>query len=140
MRDRSLQEESETPLRAQASIRKTGRGPTGLRPFFLAAVPGLQRLPRRPPQRRSGRRRRPPRRIDSEPLAIGRCARDAWESTHPGDPGHTFTPRNPLVSDLEWLLELGRRIDYIMVRCGDHGPTLDVSACARIFDAPVDGV
>jgi endonuclease/exonuclease/phosphatase family metal-dependent hydrolase len=68
------------------------------------------------------------------------CYRDAWESTHPGDPGHTFTPRNPLVSDLEWLLELGRRIDYIMVRCGDHGPTLDVSACARIFDAPVDGV
>ena len=22
--------------------------------------------------------------------------RDAWESAHPGDPGHTFSPRNPL--------------------------------------------
>jgi len=39
-----------------------------------------------------------------------------------------------------WPLELGRRIDYIMVRCGDHGPTLDVTACERIFDKPVDGV
>ena len=37
-------------------------------------------------------------------------------------------------------LELCRRIDYVFVRCGDHGPTLDVSACARIFDEPVDGV
>ena len=39
-----------------------------------------------------------------------------------------------------WPLELGRRIDYIMVRCVDHGPTLDVSSCERIFDKPVDGV
>ena len=68
------------------------------------------------------------------------CYRDAWESTHPGDPGHTFTPRNPLVAGGEMPLELGRRIDYVFVRCGDHGPTLDVSACARIFDEPVDGV
>jgi endonuclease/exonuclease/phosphatase family metal-dependent hydrolase len=68
------------------------------------------------------------------------CYRDAWESVHPGHPGHTFTPRNPLVADGEMPLELGRRIDYVMVRCGDHGPTLDVSACERIFDEPVDGV
>ena len=68
------------------------------------------------------------------------CYRDAWESTHPGDPGHTFTPRNPLVAGGEMPLELGRRIDYVFVRCRDHGPTLDVSACARIFDEPVDGV
>ena len=27
-----------------------------------------------------------------------------------------------------------------MVRCVDHGPTLDVSSCERIFDKPVDGV
>jgi hypothetical protein len=27
-----------------------------------------------------------------------------------------------------------------MVRCVDHGPTLDVSCCERIFDKPVDGV
>jgi endonuclease/exonuclease/phosphatase family metal-dependent hydrolase len=69
------------------------------------------------------------------------CYRDAWESTPPEDPGHTFTPRNPLVTGGDnWPLELGRRIDYIMVRCGHHGPTLDVSSCERIFDEPVDGV
>jgi endonuclease/exonuclease/phosphatase family metal-dependent hydrolase len=68
------------------------------------------------------------------------CYRDAWESRHPGDPGHTFSPRNPLVSGGEMPLERGRRIDYILVRCGDHGPTLDVSACALVFDQPIDGV
>jgi hypothetical protein len=36
------------------------------------------------------------------------CYRDAWGSTHPGEPGHTFTTENPLVTaenwdwDLEW--------------------------------------
>jgi endonuclease/exonuclease/phosphatase family metal-dependent hydrolase len=68
------------------------------------------------------------------------CYRDAWESIHPGDPGHTFTPRDPLVAGGEMPLELGRRIDYVMVRCGDNGPTLDVRACERAFDEPVDGV
>ena len=68
------------------------------------------------------------------------CYRDAWESAHPGDPGHTFTPHNPLVTGGEWPLELGRRIDYVMVRCGDYGPTLDVTSCERIFDEPVNGV
>jgi endonuclease/exonuclease/phosphatase family metal-dependent hydrolase len=69
------------------------------------------------------------------------CYRDAWESVHPVDPGHTFSPDNPLVvSSDNWPLELGRRIDYVMVRCGDHGPTLKVRACERIFEEPVDGV
>ena len=69
------------------------------------------------------------------------CYRDAWESAHPGVPGHTFSPRNPLVSSGDnWPLELGRRIDYVMVRCTDHGPTLEVTACQRIFDESVDGV
>lgn len=27
------------------------------------------------------------------------CYRDAWESKHPDDPGHTFTPENPLMVD-----------------------------------------
>ena len=27
-----------------------------------------------------------------------------------------------------------------MVRWVEHGPTLEVSACVRIFDEPVDGV
>jgi endonuclease/exonuclease/phosphatase family metal-dependent hydrolase len=73
---------------------------------------------------------------------------DAWERRHPGDPGHTFTPDNPLVPsrgnplvvDGETPREPGRRIDYLLVRCGHHGPTLDVVACERIFDQPVDGV
>jgi hypothetical protein len=29
----------------------------------------------------------------------------------------------------DWELELGRRIDYVMVRFTDHGPTLDIRAC-----------
>jgi endonuclease/exonuclease/phosphatase family metal-dependent hydrolase len=68
------------------------------------------------------------------------CYRDAWESTQRGAPGHTFTPRNPLVTGGEWSLELGRRIDYVMVRCGYYGPTLDIRSCELIFDEPVEGV
>lgn len=66
------------------------------------------------------------------------CYRDAWESANPGEPGHTFTPRNPLMRDYDWPF---RRLDYILVRCGEHGgPTLEVSACGLIFDEPVGGV
>lgn len=66
------------------------------------------------------------------------CYRDAWESRHGAEPGPTFTPENPLVADRDWPF---RRIDYILVRCGEHGgPTLAVEACDRIFDAPVGGV
>ncbi len=74
--------------------------------------------------------------------SVSVCYRDAWESVHPVELGHTFTARNPLVTaeNDDWALELGRRIDYVMVRCGEHGPTLNVSACERIFDEPVKGV
>jgi endonuclease/exonuclease/phosphatase family metal-dependent hydrolase len=71
------------------------------------------------------------------------CYRDAWDATHPGEPGHTFTPENPNVPTGEkgsWALEPGRRIDYVFVRCSDHGPTLDVRSCERMFEEPVDGV
>lgn len=68
------------------------------------------------------------------------CYRDAWETVHPEEPGHTFSPRNPLVAEGEWTLEPGRRIDYLMVRCGDYGPTLDIVSCELIFDEPVGGV
>jgi endonuclease/exonuclease/phosphatase family metal-dependent hydrolase len=67
---------------------------------------------------------------------------DAWEYAHPGEPGHSFTPENPTMPTGEtgaWALEPGRRIDYILVRCSDHGPTLDVRSCERLFDAPVGG-
>jgi endonuclease/exonuclease/phosphatase family metal-dependent hydrolase len=66
------------------------------------------------------------------------CYRDAWESVHGGEPGETFTSDNPLVADWDWPF---RRLDYVFVRCGEHGgPTLEIIACERIFDAPVDGV
>jgi endonuclease/exonuclease/phosphatase family metal-dependent hydrolase len=70
------------------------------------------------------------------------CYRDAWGSTHPGEPGHTFTAENSLVTaeNWDWELEPGRRIDHILVRCSAHGPTLDIRACERIFDEPVEGV
>jgi endonuclease/exonuclease/phosphatase family metal-dependent hydrolase len=65
---------------------------------------------------------------------------DAWETASAGDPGHTHSPGNPLVHESGTPLEPGRRIDYIFVRCADHGPTLAVSACALAFDRPVGGV
>jgi endonuclease/exonuclease/phosphatase family metal-dependent hydrolase len=66
---------------------------------------------------------------------------DAWERAHPGDPGHTFTTHNPLMTqETDVRVETSRRIDYILVRCDERGPTLDVRRCDRIFDEPVDGV
>jgi endonuclease/exonuclease/phosphatase family metal-dependent hydrolase len=70
---------------------------------------------------------------------ISVCYSDAWERTHPDEPGHTFSPRNPLRSE-RWLLDLGRRIDYNFIRCGNTSATLDVTACALAFDQPVGGV
>jgi endonuclease/exonuclease/phosphatase family metal-dependent hydrolase len=64
---------------------------------------------------------------------------DVWERTHPDDPGHTFSPHNPLRSE-RWLLDQGRRIDYIFVRGGSAMPTLDVTACELAFAEPVNGV
>lgn len=68
------------------------------------------------------------------------CYRDAWQSVHPGEPGHTFTPLNPLMAEANWDWPF-RQIDHILVRCGEHGgPTLAISACERIFDEPMNGV
>ena len=65
---------------------------------------------------------------------------DAWAATHPKEPGHTFTPLNPLVRAGQMPLERGRRIDYILVRSGPHGPLLDVADCRMVFTEPVNGV
>jgi endonuclease/exonuclease/phosphatase family metal-dependent hydrolase len=65
---------------------------------------------------------------------------DAWAAAHPDAPGHTFSPRNPLVRAGQMPLERGRRIDYMMVRSGAYGPALDVAECRLIFDQPVDDV
>ncbi|GAA2880433.1 hypothetical protein GCM10010472_43080 [Pseudonocardia halophobica] len=58
---------------------------------------------------------------------------DAWETAHPGEPGHTFTPANPLVAAGDMPLVRPRRIDYVLVRGTSHGPTLRVAACELAF-------
>jgi endonuclease/exonuclease/phosphatase family metal-dependent hydrolase len=65
---------------------------------------------------------------------------DAWERRHGTEAGHTFSPDNPLVRAGEMPLEVGRRIDYIMIRNGTYGPTLRVADCRRVLDRPVAGV
>jgi endonuclease/exonuclease/phosphatase family metal-dependent hydrolase len=66
--------------------------------------------------------------------------RDVWEAAHPIEPGVTFSASNELVRRGEFPHETGRRIDYILIRCDRHGPTLAVDACFRVFDTPSDGV
>jgi endonuclease/exonuclease/phosphatase family metal-dependent hydrolase len=66
--------------------------------------------------------------------------RDAWATVHGDEAGHTFSPTNPLVTGGNWPTESGRRIDYILVRCDQHGPTLRIDTCGRLFDSAVDGV
>jgi endonuclease/exonuclease/phosphatase family metal-dependent hydrolase len=68
------------------------------------------------------------------------CYQDAWETLHPTDPGYTFDARNPLVRAGEVATAVSRRIDSVLVRCGIHGPTLQVTSCARVLDEPVGGV
>jgi endonuclease/exonuclease/phosphatase family metal-dependent hydrolase len=68
------------------------------------------------------------------------CYTDAWEVAHPGELGLTFTADNPLVRAGEIATAVSRRIDYVLVRSGDHGPTLQVLACDRLFDGPVGGM
>jgi endonuclease/exonuclease/phosphatase family metal-dependent hydrolase len=82
--------------------------------------------------------------------------RDCWESIHghlngytvdPAnplrasvEPGLTFEPGNPLSTIDEPGLDRGRRIDYLLVRCGDHGPTLRVTDCRLALHEPLGGV
>jgi endonuclease/exonuclease/phosphatase family metal-dependent hydrolase len=71
---------------------------------------------------------------------ISTAYRDAWESVHGDAPGHTLDPRNPLRDIDEPGETQGRRVDYVLVRCGDHGPTLHVADAALAVHEPVDGV
>ena len=68
------------------------------------------------------------------------CYRDAWAAVHPDDPGHTFSAGNPLVRAGDMPQEGDRRIDYIMVRAGTHGPSLQVQDCSLAVHQPVGGV
>ena len=65
--------------------------------------------------------------------------RDAWESMHGDLPGPTVDPDNPLAPVDKPAPDRGRRIDYLLVRCGDHGPTLQVADCRLALADPVDG-
>jgi endonuclease/exonuclease/phosphatase family metal-dependent hydrolase len=77
------------------------------------------------------------------------CYRDAWAAVHPDEPGYTISPSNPLVPEekppnpvaphRKRPPDLGRRIDYLFVRCDDHGPTLHVAACSLALDRPRNG-
>jgi len=71
---------------------------------------------------------------------ISVCYQDAWATLHPYDPGLTFLAENPLVRAGEVNTALERRIDYVLVRAGAHGPSLAVASCERLFAEPVDGV
>lgn len=68
------------------------------------------------------------------------CYQDAWEFAHPDEAGFTFDLANPLVAEGEVATAVTRRIDYILVRSGLHGPTLRVADCRRVLDEPVGGV
>lgn len=68
------------------------------------------------------------------------CYRDCWAAAAAGHHGYTLSPRNPLRAEAGTPMEPGRRIDYLFVRCLDHGPTLAVATCALAFDQPVEGV
>lgn len=68
------------------------------------------------------------------------CYQDAWETKRPAEPGFTFSAENPLVRAGELATAISRRIDYILVRCARHGPTLSVESCDRVLDLPVSDV
>jgi endonuclease/exonuclease/phosphatase family metal-dependent hydrolase len=66
---------------------------------------------------------------------------DAWEFHQGSEPGHTFTTANPLVTvESDWSRIPPRRIDYLLVRCDERGPTLRVRSCEQLFGEPVGGV
>ena len=64
---------------------------------------------------------------------------DAWEALHPGDPGDTFVTGSGLVSGV-WKPRPPRRIDYVLVRCGSMGATLDITGCELAFSEPINGI
>lgn len=68
------------------------------------------------------------------------CYQDAWETVRPTEAGFTFDAKNPLVRAGEVATAESRRIDYVLVRAGVHGPTLQVRDSRLLLDDAVDGV
>lgn len=67
------------------------------------------------------------------------CYSDAWELGGPGGAGHTFTRANPLVRAGQVATAIDRRIDYVLLRAGMHGPSLEVVDCRLAFAEPRKG-
>jgi endonuclease/exonuclease/phosphatase family metal-dependent hydrolase len=70
---------------------------------------------------------------------ISTSYRDCWERERGDDPGWTIDPDNPSTHHEERDVNSGRRIDYLLVRCHDHGPTLRIADCRLAFDQPMAG-
>ncbi|GIJ56321.1 endonuclease/exonuclease/phosphatase family protein [Virgisporangium aurantiacum] len=66
--------------------------------------------------------------------------RDSWECVRGTAAGLTFVPWNPLREREQIRHEIGRRIDYILVRYDRWGPTLAVHSCDRFLDDAVGEV
>lgn len=65
---------------------------------------------------------------------------DPWDTLCSDDPGHTFTPENPLVAHGDMRTAGGRRINYILVGANEFGPTLQPISINRIGVNPVQGI
>jgi endonuclease/exonuclease/phosphatase family metal-dependent hydrolase len=65
---------------------------------------------------------------------------DAWTRVRPGEAGHTVSPRNPVRSKGTWPQDHGAKIDHILIRDVNHGPSLEVTSCSLAFTEPVDGL
>ncbi len=65
---------------------------------------------------------------------------DAWTSVHGDEGGFTFDAANELVRAGEVATALSRRIDYVLVRGGRHGPTLRTVDCRLAFAEADDGL
>ena len=62
---------------------------------------------------------------------VARCRRDlqdVWEARHPGEPGHTWVPDNPLTGD--WDMP-ARRLDYVFT-----APGVEVRRAEIVLDRP----
>jgi endonuclease/exonuclease/phosphatase family metal-dependent hydrolase len=64
---------------------------------------------------------------------------DTW-TVGSKQPGYTFAPSNPLTTYDEPHNERPKRIDYILVRCEEHGPTLATESVSLAFNKPVHGL
>ncbi|MGI9031306.1 MAG: endonuclease/exonuclease/phosphatase family protein [Ilumatobacteraceae bacterium] len=65
---------------------------------------------------------------------------DAWTSVHGDELGFTFDSASELVRAGEVATALSRRIDYVQVRGGRHGPTLRAVDCRLAFAEADDGL